>query len=72
MLEQVNTALLAQQVSAQRFLTAVCAIFRTDGVGITGVLSTAGHPSALVRHADEKVEELRSAGAMLGVFPTRA
>ncbi|AWS43275.1 PP2C family protein-serine/threonine phosphatase [Streptosporangium sp. 'caverna'] len=68
-LEQLNTALLAQRVSAQRFLTAVCAIFRTDGVGITGVLSTAGHPSALVRHADEKVEELRSAGAMLGVFP---
>jgi sigma-B regulation protein RsbU (phosphoserine phosphatase) len=38
-------------------------------VGITGVLSIAGHPSALVRHADAKVAKLRSAGAMLGVFP---
>lgn len=68
-LEQLNTALLAQQVASHQLLTAVCAIFRIDGVGITGVLSTAGHPSALIRHIDGTVEELRSAGAMLGVFP---
>jgi serine phosphatase RsbU (regulator of sigma subunit) len=76
-LDQLNSALIAQQSSPQRYLTAICAIFRTDlhdgtghgEVGVTGVLSTAGHPSALLRHADGRVEEIRSRGAILGVFP---
>ncbi|MFC4590756.1 PP2C family protein-serine/threonine phosphatase [Sphaerisporangium corydalis] len=68
-LDQLNTALLAQHVSAHQFLTAICAIFRIDGAGVTGVLCTAGHPSALLRRTDGSVEEVRSAGAILGVFP---
>ncbi|MGW0809861.1 PP2C family protein-serine/threonine phosphatase [Nonomuraea sp. NPDC002799] len=75
-LNQLNHALLAQQASPQRYLTAICAIFRDErddgegdpGPGITGVLTTAGHPSALLRHADGRVEEIRSEGAILGVF----
>ncbi|MFF4415721.1 PP2C family protein-serine/threonine phosphatase [Streptosporangium sp. NPDC001559] len=72
-LAQLNSALIAQQIIDQQFLTVVCAIFRdqknAEGIGVTGVLSTAGHPSALLRRADGQVEEVRSNGAILGVFP---
>lgn len=72
-LAQLNTALIAQHVIDQQFLTAVCVIFRdqksAEGAGVTGVLSTAGHPSPLIRRADGQVEEIRSKGAILGVFP---
>ena len=33
------------------------------------MLSTAGHPSPLIRRANGSVEEIRSKGAILGVFP---
>ncbi|MEU8200068.1 GAF domain-containing SpoIIE family protein phosphatase [Streptosporangium sp. NPDC049046] len=67
-LEQLNQALLAQQVTEQRFLTVVCAIFRPDEKGgFTGMLSTAGHPSALVRRADGTVEPLKTHGTVLGI-----
>lgn len=76
-LNQLNTALLAQDVAAEQYLTAVCAIFRAESTGdgasgITGTLSTAGHPSALLRHDDGRVEEIRSSGAILGLFPNAA
>ncbi|MFC6083674.1 SpoIIE family protein phosphatase [Sphaerisporangium aureirubrum] len=71
-LGQLNRALIAQKIG-QQFLTAVCAIFRDrtdgEGSGITGVLTTAGHLSALLRHADGEVQEARSRGAVLGGFP---
>ncbi|MEU4540253.1 GAF domain-containing SpoIIE family protein phosphatase [Streptosporangium sp. NPDC023825] len=67
-LEQLNRALLAQRVRDGRFLTVVCAIFRPDGEGFTGMLSTAGHPSALLRRADGSVESLRTSGVVLGVM----
>ncbi|MFI6506341.1 PP2C family protein-serine/threonine phosphatase [Streptosporangium sp. NPDC050855] len=67
-LEQLNRALLAQRVKDGRFLTAVCAIFRPEGDGFTGMLSTAGHPSALLRRGDGTVEALRTRGVVLGVL----
>ncbi|MFF3443282.1 PP2C family protein-serine/threonine phosphatase [Streptosporangium sp. NPDC002721] len=67
-LEQLNRALLAQRVRDGRFLTVVCAIFRPDGDGFTGMLSTAGHPSALLRRADGSVESLRTPGVVLGIM----
>ncbi len=67
-LEQLNRALLAQRIRDGRFLTVVCAIFRPDGDGFTGMLSTAGHPSALLRRADGSVESLRTPGVVLGIM----
>ncbi|MER5645403.1 GAF domain-containing SpoIIE family protein phosphatase [Streptosporangium sp. NPDC002524] len=67
-LEQLNRALLAQRARDGRFLTVVCAIFRPDGDGFTGMLSTAGHPSALLRRADGSVESLRTPGVVLGIM----
>ncbi|MEU8382149.1 GAF domain-containing SpoIIE family protein phosphatase [Streptosporangium sp. NPDC048865] len=67
-LEQLNRALLAQRVKDGRFLTVVCAIFRPEGDGFTGMLSTAGHPSALLRRADGSVESLRTPGVVLGIM----
>ncbi|WP_329426386.1 SpoIIE family protein phosphatase [Streptosporangium sp. NBC_01495] len=67
-LEQLNRALLAQRIKDGRFLTVVCAIFRPDGDGFTGMLSTAGHPSALLRRADGSVESLRTPGVVLGIM----
>ncbi|MGJ6969258.1 PP2C family protein-serine/threonine phosphatase [Streptosporangium sp. G11] len=67
-LEQLNRALLAQRAKDGRFLTVVCAIFRPDGDGFTGMLSTAGHPSALLRRADGSVESLRTHGVVLGIM----
>ncbi len=51
-----------------QFLTAACLIFRVRDRGVSGVISTAGHPSALLRRAGGAVEEVRSAGTMLGAF----
>jgi serine phosphatase RsbU (regulator of sigma subunit) len=67
-LEQLNRALLAQRVKEGRFLTVVCAIFRPNRDGFTGVLSTGGHPPALLRRADGTVESLSMPGVMLGVL----
>ncbi|MDP9842310.1 PP2C family protein-serine/threonine phosphatase [Streptosporangium lutulentum] len=67
-LAQLNAALLAQRTSGGQFLTAICAIFRPDHDGVTGLLCTAGHPSALIRRRDGSVQEVRSNGALLGLF----
>ncbi|MFI5867495.1 SpoIIE family protein phosphatase [Streptomyces sp. NPDC051546] len=67
-LERLNTAMLAQR--APRFLTAVQATFRTTPTGAAGRLCLAGHPPALIRRADGRVQELGVPGTLLGVMPT--
>ncbi|WP_066361649.1 PP2C family protein-serine/threonine phosphatase [Herbidospora mongoliensis] len=67
-LDQLNSALMAQRTATMQFLTAACLVFRVRGGDISGVLSTAGHPSALLRRAGGGIEEIRSAGSMLGAF----
>ncbi|MEV6861376.1 GAF domain-containing SpoIIE family protein phosphatase [Streptosporangium subroseum] len=66
-LEQLNRALLAQRGKDGRFVTVACAVFRPDEGGFTGVLSTAGHPPALLRRADGTVESLKTLGIVLGI-----
>ncbi|MFE8938017.1 PP2C family protein-serine/threonine phosphatase [Streptomyces sp. NPDC007872] len=68
LLGRLNTALLAQ--SASRFLTAVCTVFQPFPGGLSGVIALAGHPPALVRRADGRVEPLGTPGTLLGVMDT--
>jgi serine phosphatase RsbU (regulator of sigma subunit) len=71
-MSRLNDALLRQKAS-ERFLTAVCITFRTDGAagmttGITGRISAAGHPLALLRRADGTVREIGRHGTALGLL----
>jgi len=67
-LEQLNQALLAQRIPDERFLTAACAILRPEEDAFTGLLTTAGHPSVLLRRADGSVESRWTSGTLLGLF----
>ncbi|MYT73790.1 MULTISPECIES: GAF domain-containing SpoIIE family protein phosphatase [unclassified Streptomyces] len=63
----LNEALIDQR-GGERFLTAAYATFRPSAGGITGRLCLAGHPPALIRRADGRVQELGRHGSMLGTF----
>src|SRR6185437_11384925 len=65
-LGRLNTAMLAQR--APRFLTAVQVTFRATGSGLTGRLCLAGHPPALIRRADGRVQQVGVSGTLLGEF----
>ncbi|MER5889145.1 GAF domain-containing SpoIIE family protein phosphatase [Streptomyces sp. NPDC001941] len=67
-LERLNTAMLAQR--APRYLTAVQATFRTTPAGAAGRLCLAGHPPALIRRADGRVQRTGVPGTLLGTMPT--
>ncbi|MFG2598106.1 PP2C family protein-serine/threonine phosphatase [Streptomyces sp. NPDC048462] len=68
LLQRLNTAMLTQR--APRFLTAVYTDFRLTPTGLAGRLSLAGHPPALIRRADGRLQELGTPGTLLGVLPT--
>jgi serine phosphatase RsbU (regulator of sigma subunit) len=63
---QAAGVVLAQQ--APRFVTAVQATFRTTAAGLAGRLCLAGHPPALIRRADGRIQEVGTIGPLLGVF----
>ena len=63
-LTRLNAAMLAQQVPL--FLTAVQATFRLTPAGLSGRLCLAGHPPALIRRADGRVEPAGVTGPLLG------
>jgi serine phosphatase RsbU (regulator of sigma subunit) len=65
-LDRLNAAMLAQQ--APRFITAVQATFRRTAAGLAGRLCLAGHPPALIRRADGRVQEVGVIGPLLGVL----
>jgi phosphoserine phosphatase RsbU/P len=65
----LNQALLDWPADDQRFLTAVYATVRPH-LAITSVrISSAGHPLALVRRADGRVNTVGQPGTLLGLFP---
>src|SRR6201995_4524150 len=63
-LDRLNTAMLAQR--APRFLPAAQATFRPTGAGLTGRMCLAGHPPALIRRADGRVQQIGIFGSLLG------
>ncbi|MFD7794722.1 PP2C family protein-serine/threonine phosphatase [Streptomyces sp. NPDC059759] len=66
LLDRLNTAMLAQR--APRFLTAVYTTFRPTPGGLAGRISLAGHPPALIRRADGRIQQLGAPGSLLGVI----
>ncbi|MFG3105103.1 PP2C family protein-serine/threonine phosphatase [Streptomyces sp. NPDC048182] len=67
LLARLNTQMLTQK--APRYLTAVYTAFRLTPKGLAGRLCLAGHPHALVRRADGRIQRLGRPGTLLGVFP---
>jgi serine phosphatase RsbU (regulator of sigma subunit) len=68
-LKRLHLALLdRQQCEEQRFLTAIHATFRPTATGLSGRLCTAGHPPALIRRADGRIQEVGEPGTLLGAF----
>ncbi|MEU7872450.1 GAF domain-containing SpoIIE family protein phosphatase [Dactylosporangium sp. NPDC049140] len=65
-LGRLNAAMLAQR--AARFLTAVQVTFRATASGVTGRLCLAGHPPALIRRVDGRVQQVGVSGTLLGEF----
>ncbi|MFJ2394625.1 SpoIIE family protein phosphatase [Streptomyces sp. NPDC087843] len=68
-LTHLNSALLDQRVGGGRFLTAVYATFRLTAGGLAGRLCTAGHPPALVRRGDGRIQSVGRPGTLLGILP---
>ncbi|MFI5976152.1 PP2C family protein-serine/threonine phosphatase [Streptomyces sp. NPDC051452] len=66
--QHLNSALLDQR-EGERFLTAVYATFRLTAGGLAGRLCTAGHPPALIRRADGRIQEVGRQGSLLGILP---
>jgi serine phosphatase RsbU (regulator of sigma subunit) len=67
-LHRLNAAMLAQR--APRFITAAYVGFRTTPTGATGRLCLAGHPPALIRRADGRIQPLGTPGTLLGYLET--
>ncbi len=63
-LTRLNAAMLSQR--APLFLTAVQATFRRTSAGLAGRLCLAGHPPALIRRADGRVQQAGITGSLLG------
>ncbi|MGW4273641.1 SpoIIE family protein phosphatase [Streptomyces seoulensis] len=68
-LTHLNNALLDQRVSDGRYLTAAYATFRLTPAGLAGRLCTAGHPPALIRRADGRIQPVGRPGTLLGILP---
>ena len=67
-LASLNQALLDWPTDDPRFLTAIYATVRLGRAGATVRISSAGHPLALVRRADSRVQEFGRPGSLLGVL----
>jgi serine phosphatase RsbU (regulator of sigma subunit) len=67
-LRELNAALVSQSRDG-RFLTAIAATFRVTPGGMSGRISSAGHPPALILRADGRVRNIDQYGALLGIFP---
>jgi phosphoserine phosphatase RsbU/P len=68
-LATLNRALLDWLTDDPRFLTAIYATVRPTLAGASVRVSSAGHPLALVRRADGRVQTLGQPGTLLGLLP---
>jgi sigma-B regulation protein RsbU (phosphoserine phosphatase) len=68
-LAALNQALLEWLTDDPRFLTAIYATVRPTLAGASVQVSSAGHPLALVRRADGRVQTFGQPGTLLGIFP---
>ena len=68
-LAALNRALLDWLTDDPRFLTAIYATVRPTPAGASVRISSAGHPLALVRRADGRVQSFGRPGTLLGLLP---
>ena len=68
-LAALNQALLEWLTDDPRFLTAIYATVRPTLAGASVQVSSAGHPLALVRRADGRVQTFGQPGTLLGILP---
>jgi sigma-B regulation protein RsbU (phosphoserine phosphatase) len=68
-LAALNQALLDWLTDDPRFLTAIYATARPTPAGASVQISSAGHPLALVRRADGRVQTFGRPGTLLGLLP---
>jgi phosphoserine phosphatase RsbU/P len=68
-LAALNQALLDWLTDDPRFLSAIYATVRPTMIGASVQVSSAGHPLALVRRADGRVQTFGRPGTLLGVLP---
>jgi phosphoserine phosphatase RsbU/P len=68
-LAALNQALLDWPTDDPRFLTAIYATARPTRGGASVQISSAGHPLALVRRADGRVQTFGRPGTLLGLLP---
>jgi sigma-B regulation protein RsbU (phosphoserine phosphatase) len=68
-LAALNQALLEWLTDDLRFLTAIYATVRPTLGGASVQISSGGHPLALVRRADGRVQAFGLPGTLLGLFP---
>jgi sigma-B regulation protein RsbU (phosphoserine phosphatase) len=68
-LAALNQALLDWFTDDPRFLTAIYATARPTVAGASVQISSAGHPLALVRRADGRVQTFGRPGTLLGLLP---
>jgi hypothetical protein len=68
-LAALNEALLGWLTDDPRFLSAIYATVRPTLAGASVQVSSAGHPLALVRRADGRVQTFGQPGTLLGVLP---
>jgi phosphoserine phosphatase RsbU/P len=71
-LAALNQALLEWLTDDPRFLTAIYATVRPTRAGASVQISSAGHPLALVRRADGRVQAFGRPGTLLGLVPDPA
>ena len=69
MLGELNDALEHQGSGDGLYLTALVATVRATHGEVCATLALAGHPPALVRRADGRVEPAGRHGVLLGIFP---
>ncbi|MBT8202353.1 MAG: SpoIIE family protein phosphatase [Acidimicrobiia bacterium] len=67
-LRAVNEVLL-EQSAEDRFCTAVYGVVRPNGTGCEIAIALAGHVPPVVARADGRIEEIRSSGVLLGMYP---
>ena len=65
----LNQALLDWPTDDPRFLTAIYATIRPHLAATSVRISSAGHPLALIRRADGRVQPAGRPGTLLGLFP---
>jgi serine phosphatase RsbU (regulator of sigma subunit) len=68
-LAALNRALLDWLTDDPRFLTAIYATVRPTAAGATVKISSGGHPLALLRRADGRVQTFGRPGTLLGLLP---